>query len=930
MFGQLIKPRWQHRDPAVRLIAVSKLNIRNDEHRAILTRLADGDSDAGVRRAAVACLLDISQLGKLQQRDRDDSVRTVAAEQIQRLLSGQVAHGPTLENRVRLICLTDNADVLSYVARNSDDADCRLAAIERLDDGAALVDVALHGHDEPTRVAATDRIDDAELLKKIIRAGRDKRALRLAREKLKALQTLASEQQQASQRCSHIVEELEAHVRRTFDNLYQPRLDQLLASWAGVREHADPTQTQQADHAIAACQQRLQSVQAEKDLALTIENAAFEQRETLSTLQQIHTTLDQQSWQDSNSLRALITTQRNRWDAATEQHSANPNIEKQVIEKLQQWQLCFDHIATLNNLNDEQDEQNAIVVEQPEALSIEENDTDAVESPTEEALSQSAVAERAPASTLETNLETDSPQISNDADNAFAEKLIALRNLWPSTFPMPEQLAQAKVTRLKKQDSDQDKVAKHNKKEQHRAVQNVLGALQRELSQRNLKHANRLWRKAETLLAEDGAPDWQGKLDKLKPQLDELRDWQAFAANPKKEQLCLDMEALVDSSMDADEKAGAIHALHDAWRELMSADQDADQDSWDRFRAASDKAYEPCREHFREIDALRKENMKKRKALVNQLKTFIEAQDWENADWPSILEIRRTAPNEWKSHQPINFTEIRDLGRAFSKLLTTLDEKLKQTSDTNSASLEGIIASAQALLEQENSRDSVDQFKALQARWKNAGWVQAGRYHSLHKKFRKLGDQLFQQLDQQRKDYKEQMQGQTSVLNAALKAFTQALDADDAVNNLSALQQQASELAALPCPSREKQLDQHRQDALQQLKQLKQWQPAWQRWHTLIEQVRGSTEQPESPAHRELAVSIEFAVGCDSPEDARDERMQWQLKQLQQAMTGGNQRSAMESVTNILKEKSAVIADGLSSAAKARLIAALTTLEPKR
>lgn len=929
MFGQLIKPRWQHRDPAVRLSAVSKLNMSNDEHRIILSRLADGDSDAGVRRAAVACLLDISQLGKLQQRDRDESVRSAAAEQIQRLLSGQIPNGPTLENRVRLISLTDNANVLSYVARSSNDADCRLAAIQRLDDDTALAEIALHGHDEPTRVAATDRIGDAEQLKQIIRAGRDKRALRLAREKLKTLQTLASEQQRASQRATHIVEELQAHVRRTFDNLYPPRLDQLLASWAEVCEHADAAQTQQADHAINACQQRLQSVQAEKDFAIAAEQAAFEQRETLATLEQIQTTLEPQSWQDSNSLRALITTQRNRWDAATEKHSANPEIEKQVIEKFQQWQLCFDHIATMNNLNDEHDE------------TLGTSDADKTSEPssavTEESVALSDSTNEAQMCDAQTEaLETETAQADNrDTDNlvtqnAFAQKLVALRKLWPSTLPMPEQLVNAKIAPVKNPESDQDKAEKRNRKEQHRAVQNVLGALQRELNQRNLKHANRLWRKAEALLAEDGAPDWHGKLDKLKPLLDELRDWQAFAADPKKQQLCLDMEALVDSSMDAEEKAGAIHALHDAWRELMSADQDADQDLWDRFRGASDNAYEPCREHFREVDALRKDNLNKRKALVKQLKTFIEKQDWENANWPSILEIRRAAPNEWKSYQPINFTEIRDLGRTFSKLLATLDEKLNNTSDLNSAALEEIIAAAQALLEKENSRDSVDQFKALQARWKNVDWVQAGRYHRLHKKFRKLGDQLFQTLDQQRKDYKEQMQAQAAELSSALSAFVEALDKDEAVNNLPALQQQANELSALSCPSREKQLEQHRQDALQRLKLLKQWLPSWQRWQALIEQVQNCVEQTESPAHRALAVAIEFAVGSDSPDDARDERMQWQLKQLQQAMTGGNQRSAMESVTHILKEKSALLAEGISSNTQARLITALTTLEPKR
>src|SRR5690606_39884869 len=85
-----------------------------------------------------------------------------------------------------------------------------------------------------------------------------------------------------------------------------------------------------------------------------------------------------------------------------------------------------------------------------------------------------------------------------------------------------------------------------------KSLQKVLGTLQKELRQRNLKHANRLWRKAEGLLAEEQAPDWQSRLDKLRPQLDELRDWHAFAAEPKKVQLCERMEALQNDSMDAE------------------------------------------------------------------------------------------------------------------------------------------------------------------------------------------------------------------------------------------------------------------------------------------------------------------------------------------------------------------------------------------
>ncbi|HAJ44000.1 MAG TPA: DUF349 domain-containing protein, partial [Alcanivorax sp.] len=139
-------------------------------------------------------------------------------------------------------------------------------------------------------------------------------------------------------------------------------------------------------------------------------------------------------------------------------------------------------------------------------------------------------------------------------------------------------------------------------------------ALRRELQQGNLKHANRLWHKAEAVLAEQNDPWLQQQLERLTPRREELRDWHAFAAQPKKEQLCERMEALAETDMDAEERASAVQALHEEWRALMSSDQDQDQALWDRFKAASDRAYEPCRAHFAELDAQREENLRRREA----------------------------------------------------------------------------------------------------------------------------------------------------------------------------------------------------------------------------------------------------------------------------------------------------------------------------
>ncbi len=857
MFGQFLKPRWQHKDPAIRERAVAQLQLGNPEQAQILATLARGDAVQAVRRAAISRLSDMKLLDQMQQQDHDDSIRDAAAEQIRRLLAGLAEHSPSRENRLRLIGLTDNNAALEFVARHSQDAECRSAATARLSDQQALLRLALDGADEPTRVTATERLSDAEALRQLVRDGRDKRVLRLAREQLKQVNAREQQSQQAAQRCQTLIKELTAHTTRLIDNLYAPRLTQLQQAWQQVAEFADDSQQQLAAQLIQTCVDRLDALAQQAQAAQQQQQAQQECAAALQTLVELQQSLQPESWLELNSLRALIATQRNRWQAACEELAAIPAQQSAVEKLFSHWQQCFDLLDGFDQHSD----------------------------------------------------------------------VAAIRKQWPKGFVLAAALQQQSPTEVAAEpdvEADDDDARALRK-----SLTKLLATLQRELQQRNLKHANRLWRKAEALLQEDKAPDWQPRLEKLRPQLDELRDWHAFAAEPKKQQLCEQMEALITRDMDVEEKAGAIHALHDDWRELMSADQQSDQALWERFRSASDSAYAPCREHFREQDAIKQANTDKRRALLEQLQSFIAAQDWAQANWSQVFDIRRTAPKEWSSYQPIDFTRARDLSRQFSAVLKQLDEQLDQASQQHAEQLEGLLEQASALLADVLPRNSVDQWKTLQQRWNSIGWVQPNRYRALHKKFRKLGDQLFAQLDAERQQQNQENQQQQQALKQAMQSLGDLLKADNAALDLTAIQQQADALASLPCPARDKSLEQKRQDLLRAVRGLRKWQQLWTQWRARYEQIDAAPMVEENSLQRQLAVALEAAAGCDSPADARDERMQWQLQQLQKAMTGANDNRD-DAVAKLLEQHRATLDAGLSAAVRQRLLAVLSTLEPRR
>ena len=235
-------------------------------------------------------------------------------------------------------------------------------------------------------------------------------------------------------------------------------------------------------------------------------------------------------------------------------------------------------------------------------------------------------------------------------------RLRSLAEQWPTGYPKPPLLS-ALAT-----ESREEKPASAPGRPAPSPHQGLLVALKRELREGNLRHANRLWHKAQAIVEEGGDTALANQLKKLESRRAELQDWHRFAAEPKKVSLCESMEALADSAMDAPQLASAIQALHDEWRALMSSDQDEDQALWDRFKAASDRAYEPCKAHFAEQDALRQQNLEKRRQLCEQLEGFISAQDWSRADWQGIWQIRQQAPKDWKAIQPVRFTD--EIGRA--------------------------------------------------------------------------------------------------------------------------------------------------------------------------------------------------------------------------------------------------------------------------
>lgn len=862
---KLFKPRWRHRDAAVRAAAAAALDASRDHET--LACLARDDCSPRVRAVAAAALLDLTLLDRLIRDDDDGEVREAASQRIMALLAGNVTGGPDPATRLRLIEHTDNARVLRHVAQHSSDPASRRAALAAIHDDQVLFALAVQGPDAALRLAAAERLNDDALLRQLGREGRDKKVVRLARERLKSQQKAASERQHREQEREQAVIALEQLTRGSADPLFEARFGQLAQRWATFADDAPPEYRQRAERALARGHQRIEKQLSEQREAAAREAAVAERRAALDSLRALLRDLSSETWdQQLGELRSAVDTQQRRWQAAAEEAPGDEDQELAFRSQLDEWRRLIALAEAARDLGDD-------------------------------------------------------PQ-----------QRLELAQSWPRRIPAPSSLADATAPET---EAEAEAVAeptagtrRRRGKDSHSRHRGLVVALSRELERGNLKHANRLWLKAEALLAEEHDAWLARQLQRHTERREELRDWHAFAAQPKKQNLCERMEGLIEADMDAEERANAIQALHDEWRALMSSDQDQDQALWDRFKAASDRAYQPCRAHFQELDARRAENLERRRALCQQLADFVAGENWRNADWQAVWEIRRRAPQEWKSHAPVRFTDAREVQKRFSALLTEIDERLEQAWREAEQQRETLIDEARALAQRQDAHQAAQDARALQTRWRATAWLPPARHRRFQKAFRGFMDDIFnarQAQGQAREERRRQQRDQAAVLVAGIEqrlALSLAeQDEEDLKRHLGELDQLDHDELDRGWQRRARQLRERIRRTRADLSVWRRWKQAEQRLADAAVAVNGNASEADAA----LAVALEALAGVETPEHARSERLAWQLEQLPRAMKS----SAFAPLDEALKLVEERQADApLDPALRERMRVALAALQP--
>jgi exonuclease SbcC len=229
----LFKPKWQHKDAAIRRIAVQEA-----QHQALLhelPRIAREDEDHRVRLAALRRVNDFSLYRDRAGNDPDPALRSVARTQYLGMLCGELPAEIETNARLRELGIIEINEDIEHIAIRAKDVVLRRAAFERVTRASLIADRAVSDPDPGLRQTALERINDAAVLSRIAEKTRktDKLISRLARERADLQRIASGDNNPIVARAQALCERIEA-LLRTSSGTRNDDLAQIELAWSAV------------------------------------------------------------------------------------------------------------------------------------------------------------------------------------------------------------------------------------------------------------------------------------------------------------------------------------------------------------------------------------------------------------------------------------------------------------------------------------------------------------------------------------------------------------------------------------------------------------------------------------------------------------------------------------------------------------------------
>ena len=199
-----------------------------------------------------------------------------------------------------------------------------------------------------------------------------------------------------------------------------------------------------------------------------------------------------------------------------------------------------------------------------------------------------------------------------------------------------------------------------------------------------------------------------------------------------------------------DKNYDTFKALQAEWKTVGYAPRKANQQIFDRFRAACDLFFTAKSKFYKEVRETLAANLAKKTALCEKAEQLSESTDWA-ATTKALVELQA----EWKTIGAVAHKASDAIWKRFNTACNAFFDRKKAANASgneeevvNLAKKQDIIARLEQLIA-EGSEKLHDAVKALQAEWNEVGHVPFKKKEKVYRAYRKACDTLYATLHEQ-------------------------------------------------------------------------------------------------------------------------------------------------------------------------------------
>jgi len=653
----LFKPKWQHKDPDIRLTAVG-----SDHHPELISSLAEiagNDEDSRVRCAAIKRLHGLHNLLTLYEHETVAEARALLEDRIRQLTASTSESRPALELRLQVAKATSNRALIEQLAAHAPEAELRRVALAKVDRQGFLGDCCIADNDVQNRRIAASGITQLTTLRRVIDG---------LRKRDKALYTQLQER------------------------LHQELLKQ-----------ADPGAVQEEALKICTGLERLAIESDKKD-------------------------------------PAEVEAAHSAW------HRVAPMVSVAMAERYQRICVRLCAPTTAEGPADAVVEIEKIPPAAPSAAVVETVSGPAPQA--SEALARAASAIRQyrdesaarPKATvltkLRSRLEKAGKQSAHPDDQAQWEASGKILQQLEQTLGKLDQLRQSEL--LKAQELLTQLQRELDDGELHKAL-----ATRARLQQLGKgRGSDRAWK------------DVNNKLSGMQGRLRELRDWHHWSNNKVRKRLIAEMEVLPSAAdLHPDALLDRIKSLQAEWKALEESEQipgdkhfAAAPWMWRKFSAAGHAAFDTARPFLDKRSEIQSREAQSLATFCAELEQLATA---DPPDWTAVGKGLSRGRKKLRGLDSIPARQRQKLARKLKAALDKANVVIQDHYKVVEKEKMKLIRAASQLTHLPERDEAIAQAKALQAQWKDAGSLWRSGEQKLWTQFREYLDPLFEQLKEQ-------------------------------------------------------------------------------------------------------------------------------------------------------------------------------------